>query len=277
MQEFEISIKTLRSELINLDKGLNLSPEQIKAHLASNLITRFPDSPSFRLRDQTFIPHYALDMATSKYHFRGSINDVNTLEIADIEYPKLIGLNVGNTVSNNINIIIDYMFNYWTVQGTTNLLKVPFISNGQARHLFIAPGMLLDSEGKILCSLVYKKELITKMNLIEGFAKFRDLYSLYTKASRRTLGVGLEDFINENSLMIFSKEFTIKPEYSRFFKNISAIFVTGLRYSVDSLITDSVEKHIYNLPIDTKIDVNFSNMKEKLDYCRAILKKSILT
>lgn len=274
MQEFEIGMKTLRSELIKSDQGI--SSEQIKAHLAHNIISRIPEAPKYRLRDQTFIPHYALDMATSKFHFRDSI-DNGKLEIVDMEFPKLSPVNIGNNVSNNINIIVDYMFNYWTVQGYNNLLKVPFVYNGQQRHLFIAPGMLIDSEGKILCSLVYKKELITKLNLIEGFDKFRDFYSLFSKSARQSLGVGLEDFINENALIIFSKEFTIKQEYSRFFKNISAIFVSGLRYSVDTIVSDTVEKHIWNLPIDTKMDVNFNNMKEKLDYCREILKKSILT
>ena len=83
--------------------------------------------------------------------------------------------------------------------------------------------------------------------------------------------------MNENGLIIFSKEFAQKPEYQRFYKAIMNIFVNGLKYSLDNIYTDTIEKHIYNLPIDTTLDVNFKNMKEKLDFCRGVLKKSILT
>ena len=271
MDEFQISVKTLRKEVLNVPSASSsLTQEQIKAQLESNMVMRVPGTATFRLKDQTFIPHYALDLSTSKYHFREGSNN----EITDIEYPRLTGSG-NNPISNNINAIMDYMFNYWTIGA--QLMRVPFVKEGVQKHIFIGPGIMLDSEGKILCSLVYKKELVTKLNLIEGFQKFKDLFSLYSRSASADLPVKLEDFINENALILFNKEFTQKPEYQRFYKNIHNVFVTGLRYSLDSVVTDTIEKHISNLPIDTSIGLNFKTMKEKLDFCREVVKKSILT
>lgn len=275
MEEFEINIRTLRSQIIN-PSFLTDEEAKVKPHFSSNVVNRLEnkDIVTYRLRDQTFIPHYALDLSISKYVFR---DDDYEKEVEDIEYPKLLGISRNGTISNNINVILDMMFNYWTIDNHNSLFKVPFVKDGLQNHLFIAPGIILDKDGKILCSLVYKKELLIKMNQIKGRAKIRDFFSMYNKTIRADYGVTLDEFLNENAIFLFSREFTQKPEYSRFYKAILTIFVNGIKYNLDSMTTDSIEKHINNLPLDTTLDLNFKSLREKDNYCREVLQKAILT
>lgn len=275
MEEFEINVRTLRSQILN-PSFLTDEEAKIKLHFSSNVVNRIEnkDIVTYRLRDQTYIPHYALDLSISKYLFR---DDNCDKEIEDIEYPKLLGISRNGTISNNINVILDMMFNYWTIDNHNSLLKVPFVKDGQQNHLFIAPGIILDRDGKILCTLVYKKELLIKMNQIEGRAKIKDFFSMYSRTVRADYGVTLDEFLNENGIFLFSREFTQKPEYSRFYKAILTIFVNGIKYNLDSMVTDSIEKHINNLPLNTTLDLNFKSLREKDNYCREVLQKAILT
>ena len=228
---------------------------------------------TFLAENQSFIPHYAMNASTSNFIFDENHN------IKDIEYFKLRGhLNTSMRVGNNINLIISYIFKYWSFSRPDNLIQFTFVKNGETKVMYIGPGLLLDSNGKILFSLCYKKEIIKKLNSVSTskFSKLRDFYNLFISNLDSTLP--LENFLNENAILLFNKEFAKDPLYSRFYKPLVNIFSNGIKYSIDSIITDSIDKYIYNHPYTFNHELlNFKSFQEKKEFQKSILKKVLLT
>ena len=79
-------------------------------------------------------------------------------------------------------------------------------------------------------------------------------------------------------MLLFSKEFCQLSEYSRFYKNILAIFATGISYELDMFVTDSIEKYIWNLPLDVDMSSisNFRSISERNEFYKEMTRKSIL-
>lgn len=234
----------------------------------------------YNSNDQTVIPFYALNYANSRFNFKAEQNPSNKLYTIDsIEYFKFNPSPSPSTrVPNNINNIIVSMFQYWNIAGVNGMLSFSYVKNGVSRELYIAPGLLVDAEGRVLFSLGFRKEIINKFNSIEGIKKLKDFYKAFTMYNNADVHLA-DNILNENAVLMFSTDFVQKPEYARFYKNILAIFVNGTRYNMDMIVTEFVEKYIYNIPdIPTNHSVmtQFKTSAERNDYFKKVTEEIIL-
>ena len=154
----------------------NLQGEIVSGRIAVTERTRSDLKPQmYNLKDQTFLPYYAINVHNSIYKFKDPANE--ELDITDVSFPRLFDSASGNRrIGNNINTILEVLFNIWNLSGINHLYNFQYVSAGVSKTLLVGPGILLKEDGTILFCLAFTKEFISKMNAIKGFKKFKDFY-----------------------------------------------------------------------------------------------------
>lgn len=247
------------------------NPEVLLQEISTQ--TDYGSNILYSIKDQSIIPYFALNFINSNF-----ILDEDSLQIKDIKYTNLTTLaHISRTIPNNISIILKYIFNFWNLLSVDGLFNFSYVKNGVQKTLFIGPGIIVDSDNRILFLLALKKEIVDKINTIEGVDKFVDFYKAVVNIENSSDFLS-DSLFNENAILLFSREFTQNSEYSRFYKSILSIFGDGTRYNIDMLVTDHIEKHIYELPISSEQSsvLNFKTLKEKKDYQKEITKLALL-
>lgn len=274
LETFTILPRDINREILNIGTADKVSMDRL---LLKHKQFINADSLMYNSDNQTLIPHYALNIMNAEFKFSTETPELE-YNIKSISYPKLnSNFSANRSIPNNIKTVMDYMFNYWNFLAPGDLINFTFIKDGESKQLFIGPGILLDSEGRVLFCLAHKKEIILKLNAIKGLKKFQDFYGAFLTDSeiQKTLCTNI---LNENTFLIFSRDFCQRSEYSRFYKQVLAIFANGIKYNMDMLVTDIIEKHIYNLPYEVvpTLSQEFTSLAEKNNFCKEMTKKAIL-
>lgn len=252
---------------------LDCSKEDVLKHIKPSKTSIEPSEIMYSSEDQTILPYYTLNHKNSIINFNEASVESEQFVIESLKYHRLkSNFSPNRRIPNNINYIMDYLFKYWNILGYDKLFNFSFVKDGVSKDLYVGPGILLNSEEEILFCLGFRKEILNKLNSIRGIKKFADFYKAI-----RSQEIQSAQIFNENGVLLFSTDFVQKPEYSRFYKALLSGLVAGTKYNMDMLVTEDIEKYLYNLSSNTSHSVSsqFKTSAERNEFFKRITQKSI--
>lgn len=240
----------------------------------SQLSTSSESEPEDFVRDidQCYIPFYAFNVRLGTYNFKdrpdGNPDSSFETKLESIYYPKVTKDVILSIIPKSVDRVLKIFFSIDRV----GVHKVEFVFNNQPNIFYVGPGVLFDSEGKILACLAINKQILNYLN--ELFKTAESDLSFLTLCTQELFNLSKQSsIVNTYGSLLVTNEFYTKRENKNLLRALYSNLIDGEYYKVDLTICNNIESKIFNS--GTITTTNMGSVRERTEFQKRVWREML--